>query len=145
MTESSNKLHELLSSFARAYGFRGKGPLCVALVTTQHAKEKGLPLDPEQLVTPGGGQVAGLGKSAVQSILSRHGISRTLAAEGGRTSRGSLGNMREYVRFLNTLDAEVDLDAVEAYWIERVRAFFRQSRSRSASIRPRRSGRSFTT
>lgn len=117
-------LEEQLSGFAREHGFRGKGPLCVALVTTQHAKDKGLPLDPAELVTAGGGQVAGLGKGAVQAILARHDIVRVLAAEGGRTSRGSLGNMREYVAFLNALEAQVDLNAVEAYWIQQVKEFF---------------------
>jgi hypothetical protein len=86
----------------------------------------GLPLDPEKLVTEGGGQVLGLGKGAVQSVLKRHSIDRVLAAEGGRTSRGSLGNMREYVGFLNGLNkkGKVDLDDVETFWVERVQQFF---------------------
>lgn len=37
----------------------------------------------------------------MQAVLNRHGITRVLAAEGGRTSRGSISNMREYVAFLN--------------------------------------------
>jgi hypothetical protein len=49
----------------------------------------GLPLDPEKLLTKGGGQVLGLGKNLVQTILHRHGIERVLAAEGRRTSRNS--------------------------------------------------------
>jgi hypothetical protein len=115
-----------LAAFTAEKSFRGKGPLSVALVVTQHAKTMGLPLAPEALVTEGGGQVLGLGKGAVQSILKRHGIDRILAAEGGRTSRGSLGNMREYVAFLNGLHerGKVDLDAIEAFWIERVQEFF---------------------
>ncbi len=115
-----------LEAFTAAKVFRGKGPLSVALVVTQHAKKMGLPLDPETLLTEGGGQVLGLGKGAVQSILKRHGITRVLASEGGRTSRGSLNNMREYVALLNELKAKgkVDLDAVEAFWIERVHEFF---------------------
>lgn len=115
-----------LAAFAAKYGFRGKGPLSVALVVTQHARKAGLPLEAEKLLTEGGGQVLGLGKGAVQSILKRHGIARVLASEGGRTSRGSLNNMREYVAFLNTLrgKGKVDLDAVETFWIERVHEFF---------------------
>jgi len=68
----------------------------------------------------------GLGKGAVQAVLSKHGISRVLAQEGGRTSRGSLGKMRDYVAFLNERQREggVDLDAVEGFWIERVHEFF---------------------
>src|ERR1700722_15073892 len=115
-----------LTAFTAAKAFRGKGPISVALVVTQHGIKMGLPLDPESLVTDGGGQVLGLGKGAVQAILKRHGISRVLAAGGGRTSRGSLNNMREYVAFLNALQESgtVDFAAIEAFWIERVHEFF---------------------
>ncbi len=117
-----------LAAFAAEKGFRGKGPISVALVVTQHAKTMGLPLHSERLVTEGGGQVLGLGKGAVQAVLKRHGIERVLASEGGRTSRGSLGNMREYASFLNDLNTKergkIDLEAVEAFWIERVNEFF---------------------
>jgi hypothetical protein len=115
-----------LAAFTTMYPCRGKGPLSVALVVTEHARKTGLPLDPEKLVTDGGGQVLGLGKGAVQAILKRHGITRVLASEGGRTSRGSLNNMREYVAFLNALGekGKVDLDAIESFWIQRVHAFF---------------------
>lgn len=113
------------AQFAQENQFKGKGALCVALVVTQHAR-KGLPINPDRLITDGGGQVLGLGKGAVQNILNRHGIARVLAAEGGRTSRGSLNRMREYVAFLNSLanDKAVDLDAIEEFWIEQVHAFF---------------------
>lgn len=113
------------AQFAQEKKFKGKGALCVALVVTQHAR-KGLPINPDSLITDGGGQVLGLGKGAVQNILNRHGIARVLAAEGGRTSRGSLNRMREYVAFLNSLanDKAVDLDAIEEFWIEQVHAFF---------------------
>ena len=99
----------------------------MALVVTEHAKTHGLPLDASKLVTPGGGQVHGLGKAAVQSILRRHGIGRILAAEGGRTSRGSLGRMHDYVAFLNRLGPGVDLAVIESFWIDQVRAFFAAS------------------
>lgn len=107
-----------LRDFNKDRKFNRKGPLCVALVVTQHARKMGLPLDPDKLLTDAGGQVLGLGKGAVQAVLNRHGITRVLAAEGGRTSRGSISNMREYVAFLNGQAASgaVDLDAVEAFW-----------------------------
>lgn len=118
-------LQDALTAFTAEHGFRGKGPLCVALVVTQHAREQ-LPLDASKLVTEGGGQVLGLGKSAVQAVLKKHGITRVLASEGGRTSRGSLGNMREYVALLNSLHVKrmADLDAIEKFWIARVHEFF---------------------
>lgn len=119
-------LEEELRAFVKTKRFQGKGPLCVALIVTEHARKQGLPLDPGTLVTDGGGQVYGLGKAKVQAILKRHGIERVLANEGGRTSRGSLGNMREYAALLNALQtrAPVDLQAVEAFWIARVEEFF---------------------
>ena len=86
----------------------------------------GLPLDPEKLLTKKGAQVLGAGGDAVQLVLKRHGVTRLLAAEGGRTSRGSVDNMREYVLFLNGLEekCDVDLNTIEGFWIERVHGFF---------------------
>jgi len=52
--------------YVRKRAFRGKGPISVALVVTQHARNMGLPLDDEKLITEGGGQVLGLGKGAVR-------------------------------------------------------------------------------
>ena len=121
---ANSELRAALTAFKKKKRFRGKGPICVALVVTRHAKRDGLPLNSDELVTEGGGQVLGLGKRAVQSVLREHGIERVLAAEGGRTSRGSLGNMREYVSFLNELGEGIDLEAVEKFWIEQVKAFF---------------------
>ena len=68
----------------------------------------------------------GLGVARVQAVLARHGIERILAAEGGRTSRGSINNMRAYVKFLNATASSTDfsLDDVEAFWIKRVEEFF---------------------
>jgi len=117
---------EALQAFAADNGFRGKGPLSVALVVTGHARALGLPLDATALTTANDGQVLGLGRSGVQAVLERHGITKVLASEGGRTSRGSIANMRAYVSFLNdiALARDVDLDLVEAFWIDRVRAHF---------------------
>ncbi len=115
-----------LEAFAEEQRFRGKGPLCVALVVTQHARNLGLPLDAKALITKGGGQVLGLGKSAVQNVLQRHKILQVLAAEGGRTSRGSIRNMQAYVVLLNRMASQCnpDLDEIEAFWVDRVRRFF---------------------
>lgn len=122
-------LQKALSQFAAENRFVGsKGSLSVALVITEQAAERGLPLDPSQLITGegAGGQVSGLGRGAVQSILARYGITAVLAKEGGRTSRGSMTNMRTYVAFLNQLHAagKADLAVIEAFWIDRVREFF---------------------
>ncbi|KIX14536.1 DUF4928 family protein [Dethiosulfatarculus sandiegensis] len=105
---------------------RSKGPLCVALHVTRVAIERGLPIDVDQQFTSGGGQIKGLGKGRVQSILKGYGITRVLAAEGGRTSRGSIGIMKSYVAFLNELNkvGPVDLNVIESWWVEQVKVFF---------------------
>lgn len=115
-----------LNAFTKEHRIRGKGPLSVMLVVTRHAKERGLPLRAEDLLTEKGGQVLGLGKSAVQAILKEHSIIRVLAEEGGRTSRGSIDHMRRYVEFLNGLHAGglADLGKIEEWWIACVEGFF---------------------
>ena len=54
-------------------------------------------------------------------------LAQQLSAEGGRTSRGSMGLMIKYVDFLNERNAEesVDFAAAEAFWAEQVREYFR--------------------
>jgi hypothetical protein len=116
----------LLNAFTKNEKFSGKGKLSIALIVTQHARRLRLPLDPEALLTNAGGQVLGTGGPAVQTILTRHGITKVLAAEGGRTSRGSIDTMRKYVAVLNELESvsPIDLDTVENFWIARVQEFF---------------------
>lgn len=119
-------LFEALHEFASSHGIHTKGKLSVVLHVTRLAMERGLPLDPADLRTSQQGQVVGLSRSSVQAILQEYGIYRTLAREGGRTSRGSLGLMEAYVRFLNSMheQALIDLADVEAWWVERIKDFF---------------------
>lgn len=118
--------HEALTEFAAEEGFRGKGPLSVALVITQFAQKEGFPLRPGRLLAKSGTQVTGLSMHAVQRILKTHSIDKVMSREGGRTSRGSVVKMQKYVAFLNALNEQgpVDLQAVEKFWIERVHEFF---------------------
>jgi hypothetical protein len=115
-----------LANFASAQKFKTQGPLSIALVVTNRARSMGFPLDPERMLASSGGQVQGAGGSAAQNILKRHGITRVLSKEGGRTSRGSIAKMRDYAAFLNDLASQgpVDLDVVEKFWIDRVHEFF---------------------
>lgn len=123
MSETTKALAALCKKHPK---FLKKGGLCVALVVTETAKAKGLPLEPESLRTEEGGQVSGLGKAAVQNILEAHGITKVLAEEGGRTSRGSLGLMSDYVGCLNELHEQglIELSEALAWWIEKVRVHF---------------------
>ena len=118
-------LEQRLNAFATREKISGKGPLSVVLTLTRIVSEMSFPLKEEDFLTEGGGQVKGLGRSAVQNILEDHGINRVLAEEGGRTSRGSMGKMTAYVGFLNQLheDDLVDTDKIENWWVERVRAY----------------------
>jgi hypothetical protein len=122
----NKKLEGQLEEFREDKGFKGKGQLSVALHVTRMAKDQGLPLKAEKLRTGKSGQVQGLSKSSVQAVLIDYGITRVLAEEGGRTSRGSLGNMMDYVAFLNQLQKSglADLEAIESWWVDRVRDFF---------------------
>ena len=122
----SKELFQQLDKFRAEQRIRGKGALCVVLFITRIARDNGFPLKADSLVTEGTGQVLGLGKIPIQKILADYGITQVLAEEGGRTSRGSLGNMREYVDFLNKLHKAKIADAaeIEFWWIEKVKEHF---------------------
>ncbi len=139
------ELESRLESFREENRIFSKGKLSVVLVVTRHARDMGLPLDPKKLVTKEQGQVLGLGKAAVQSILADHGIKRLLAEEGGRTSRGSIGQMSAYVEFLNKLrrDGLFNFQRIENWWIDRVKGFF-SSKGFTVAYDPSRSLRSVT-
>ena len=123
MTDS---LKGQLDAFRQENKIRGKGPLSVMLHVTRLVLENGLPANADDWIAKSGGQVAGLGKSSVQKILSDYDINRTLASEGGRTSRGSIGNMRNYVFFLSGLEqlSKTRMQEIEQYWIQCVHDFF---------------------
>lgn len=122
----NESLNLKLSEFYNVHNFTGKGSLSVALHVTRYAIEVGLPINVDVLKTDKKGQVKGLSKSRVQTILTEYKILTILAAEGGRTSRGSLDNMKLYVEFLNNLSVNKpdELRLIEAWWVQRVRDFF---------------------
>ena len=116
-----------VSEFQVEYGANTKGPLALLIQLTRMVRNKPFPLNPDDFLTENKGQVAGLSGSNLKKILKEHGISQILAAEGGRTSRGNIGLMIKYFDFLNILyEVEnIDLEAMEEYWAERIREFFR--------------------
>jgi hypothetical protein len=123
---TSSGLERRLETFADQQNMMGKGALSLALVLTRQAAAREMPLDPNDFLTRQGGQVAGMGKSAVQSILRDHGIYRVLAEEAGRTSRGSIAKMRAYLDLLNEVNDQAFLDfrRIEEWWIARVKEYF---------------------
>src|ERR1700678_3701170 len=68
-TGSVERVHQRAKIQSRRSTLRGFGDDAASPLN-------GLPLDSGELLTEGGGQVLGLGKSAVQLILQRHGIIR---------------------------------------------------------------------
>lgn len=116
-----------LKSFQTENNIVTKGPLSVVIQFTRMVRNKDFPLDPDDFKTEKEGQVAGLGGGNLRKILKEHGINQQLSAEGGRTSRGSMGLMIKYVDFLNTWNAEekVNLSFVEDFWAEQIREYFR--------------------
>jgi hypothetical protein len=123
---SGSDLGQQLAEFVKQSNMKGKGPLSLALVLTRQASHRKMPLDPKDFLTKQGGQVAGMGKSAVQAMLKEYGIDRVLAEEAGRTSRGSIARMQAYVAFLNKLNEQeqLDLPRIEQWWISRVKEYF---------------------
>ncbi len=116
-----------LKRFQKENNIFTKGPLSLVVQFTRLVKDKAFPLNPDEFQTSGKGQVAGLGGGNLKKILKEHGITQQLSAEGGRTSRGSMGLMIKYVDFLNAWNEEeaVDFSAVEEFWAEQVREYFR--------------------
>lgn len=116
-----------LKSFQTENNIVTKGPLSVVIQFTRMVRNKDFPLDPDDFKTEKEGQVAGLGGGNLKKILKEHGINQQLSAEGGRTSRGSMGLMIKYVDFLNTWNTEekVNLSFIEAFWAEQIREYFR--------------------
>jgi hypothetical protein len=118
---------ERLKKFQEENNIVTKGPLSLVIQFTRMIRGKSFPLNPDDFQTSGKGQVAGLSGSNLRKILLEHGITQILSAEGGRTSRGSMGLMIKYVDFLNKWNVEepVDIDFIEEFWAEQVREYFR--------------------
>ena len=123
MTNTENRLKE----FQEVNNIYTKGPLSLVVQFTRLVRNKQFPLSSEDFQTSSKGQVAGLGGANLKKILKEHGITQLLSSEGGRTSRGSMGLMIKYVDFLNAWNEEeaVDFDAIEEFWAEEVREYFR--------------------
>jgi len=122
----NEELQSRLEQFRDSHNIRKKGALSVVVHLTRVAKGAAFPLDESDYLAKSGGQVRGLSKASVQSVLRDYGVTRTLAQEAGRTSRGSVRLMKDYVLFLNDLYVRklLDLDAIERWWVDRVRDYF---------------------
>lgn len=138
-----SSMYKLLDEFSREHNVNQKGFLCVGLVLTRNVRDAEFPVDENDFLADSRGQVKGLGKGAVQRVLRDYGITRVLAEEGGRTSRGSVGNMQKYIAFLNSISDQdnFSLEEVERWWVEKVKVFF-EGKPFKIKVDPARSVRS---
>jgi len=122
----NEELRSQLKRFRDDHNIRKKGALSVVVYLTRAARNVSFPIGKADFLAKSGGQVRGLSKASVQTILHDYGVTRTLAQEAGRTSRGSVGLMNDYVDFLNELYFRdlLNLDTIERWWVERVRDYF---------------------
>jgi hypothetical protein len=116
-----------LKQFQAEHNAVTKGPLALLVQLTYMVQEKKFPLKPNDFLTENKGQVAGLGGGNLKKILKEYGINQTLAAEGGRTSRGNMGLMMKYLEFLNTWSQKetINFKVVETFWAGQVQEYFR--------------------
>lgn len=115
---------------------RDRNVMAAGLVVVGRLRE-GFPVPLDDIETEGGGQVRGLSGKAVGRILARHGESRFLGTEIGRTSRGTLRSARELARRLNRhaefealgpAEREAAVGALEAWLAGRATAYLDQRR-----------------
>jgi hypothetical protein len=123
----NNSAEDRLKQFQAEHNAVTKGPLALLVQLTHMIKERKFPLKPDDFLTENKGQVAGLGGGNLKKILKEHGIIQILAAEGGRTSRGNMGLMMKYIKFLNNWNKTeiIDFKVVETFWAEQVQEYFR--------------------
>lgn len=126
MTGGRDQLWTRLRDFQTTNGVTSKGSLSVVVQLTESVSQSSPPWNSTDFVANSQGQVAGLSGTRLQRILAGHGITRTLAVEGGRTSRGSLDLMAKYIGLANDLSSEglLDLPSVQEFWINSVRSYF---------------------
>lgn len=119
-------LEKALNRFREDRHIFNIGALGTVLIITRKAKRKGLPLDTDELVTAGGGQVSGLSGQAIGKILKEHGLDRQVGTESGRTSRGTPKIAKEYAALLNELEKQgiANLETVERWWVQRFEEYF---------------------
>lgn len=116
---------QLVDDFRAAHKVNTKGSLAAALQLNRFFSQDSLPIDPENYKTDKEGQVKGISKDNCQKILADYGITRLLASEGGRTSRGTMSLMKEYADLINRIQpSKAEFSAIERYWIDRIRIFF---------------------
>ena len=114
-----------IDDFRKSHQVNTKGALAAAIQLNRFFSADTLPIDASDYHTNKEGQVKGISKDNCQKILAEYGITRLLAAEGGRTSRGTMALMHDYAELINELRPTAEqFTEIEQYWVKRIRAFF---------------------
>ena len=90
-----------IDEFRKSHRISTKGALAAAIQLNRLFSLDTLPIDINDYHTSREGQVKGISKDNCQKILAQYGITRILAAEGGRTSRGTMALMHDYAELIN--------------------------------------------
>ena len=84
-----------IDDFRKSHQVNTKGALAAAIQLNRFFSADTLPIDASDYHTNKEGQVKGISKDNCQKILAEYGITRLLAAEGGRPSRGTMALMHD--------------------------------------------------
>ena len=119
------QLDQLLWDFALKRSWQSRAHLTIALSTTDHAKTHGLPASPAPMAPP-----LNLGQppanAAVDALLRRHGIRRSLSDPPDPIGPNGTRLTLEYLEFLAGLHQRglADFALIESWWVARVREQF---------------------
>jgi hypothetical protein len=81
MTDIDIEIESKLKAYRDEKQIFNIGALGTVLVITRKADTLGFPLQPDSLITKGGGQVSGLSGRAINKILQSHGVSNQVGTE----------------------------------------------------------------
>ena len=114
-----------IDEFRKSHRISTKGALAAAIQLNRLFSLDTLPIDINDYHTSREGQVKGISKDNCQKILAQYGITRILAAEGGRTSRGTMALMHDYAELINELHPTAEqFTEIERYWVGRIQMYF---------------------
>jgi hypothetical protein len=126
MTDIDIEIESKLKAYRDEKQIFNIGALGTVLVITRKADTLGFPLQPDSLITKGGGQVSGLSGRAINKILQSHGVSNQVGTESRRTSRGTINLAKDYAEWLNSLNNRgvAKLAKIEIWWVDRFVDYF---------------------
>jgi hypothetical protein len=116
-------------------GAPAQGTIGAALVVLERLKEN-YDLDINSHLTKGGGQIRGASGDALRKILAQFGETRRYIKEGGRTSRGTMGNIANMLNSLRRLNIDqkstrkrnIIITGLQGFLADKVREFFNRQR-----------------